>query len=549
MMKHVLFLGSMSAWLFAPVAQAATYFVDGGLGSASCSDYAPSTRSCGGGNSTAYRALSGAAGVANPGDTVEIRGGTYSMSADTTNTLSRSGTEASPIVYRGYQSEAAVFKGTYDVDSDGDGIRNWDDNNGSGDAPGSASGDRGIGIRITGNYIHVSKVRIGWMYQCVDVAGSYNVVEEVVAHDCWQGGLMVDNGDFNIVRYSAGFRIRHRSGGSIESPESASSIVRGNVFYRSLFWKNGRQLPNGELVAPIDGDPNGGGNSDGLGASKDCADLVSGYALCRETTMQENIAWQNADDCYDTSIGGSWIINNIGDDCGPHGRVGWKMLRAQIGMKFSGGIFHGYGAQDSLDWGTRVRFEDTSSTATNSFVLHTLATGAASQPGIQVSEVADTSRCTISNNVAWDNASDFSTSGCVASRNFGGDTGVANASFDSANARSAAETCLSTAPHVTSVRECWQNLYDAYYNAYTPMSGSPLIDGGVVIGGYHCPAADDAGQDVDAPCRHWRGAAPDQGPFEFGILGNPDKTRCNAVGLSACSPLRRPEAPTSVSVE
>jgi hypothetical protein len=542
--------------LVAASAQAATLYVDGSIAPASCSNYNVATRTCGSGTSTAYKTLAGAAGVTNPGDIVEIRGGTYNVAVDTSTTLSRSGSASSPITYRGYQSEQVVFKGTYDVDSDGDGIRNWDEAAG-GDAAGPSSGDRGIAIEITGNYIRLSKVRIQWVYACLSVTGNNNIVEEVVAHECWEGGLVVSQGDNNTLRHNAAYRIRHRGGIGVNTPASSPSTTSGNVLYRNLSWKNGRQLPNDAKVLPFTGDPDGGGNSDGMSASKECVDSLgnpgSDLSLCNNLTYQENIAWRNTDDCYDTSIGNSWVINNIGYDCGPNARVGWKILRANRGYVFSGNILLGTGSSDSLDWGTRVRFNDTNNTGTNSYIVHGISKGTFSQPGFLISEAADSTRCFLRNNVAWDNSSDFSEAQpCTNSNNYAGgttDPQLANPTFSPVTTVATAETCLASAPHAVTVKSCWQALYDGFFNAYKPAAGSALIDAGVFISGYHCATADDSGSPppVDAACRHWRGSAPDQGPFEFGINGNPDRTRCAAVG--GCAPQgSAPQAPSQVRI-
>jgi hypothetical protein len=542
--------------LAATAAHAATIYVDGNIASTSCTNYSAAARACGTGSATAYKTPAGAAAVVNPGDVVEIRGGTYSIAADSVTRLSRSGSAASPIRFRGYDGERVIFKGPYDVDSDGDGIRNWDESSG-GDAAGPQSGDRGAGLAISGNYNIVSRIRIEWTYQCMEVTGNNNVIEEVVAADCWEGGFGIQDGDNNVVKYSAGFRQRHRSGAGI-APSSASSITSGNVLFRNLFFNNGRQLPNGAKVSPFQGDPNGGGNSDGFGTSKECSDEVNGaYSLCRAITFQENIAWRNADDCYDTSMAGSWVIGNIGYDCGPNGMTGWKMLRDQYENTFSGNLFVGASNASSLNWGMRFRFADTSTT---SYVLHNMATGVVDQFGIGVLSLTSGARCIARNNLAWGNPTEFSWNGCTNSNNYSGDALgvplVALAGFNAAVAVQAAENCLASAPGTVTVRSCWQTLYNSFYNAYRLTTVATAVDAGVAVSGYHCALADDRGQNPDAACRHWNGSAPDQGPFELGIVGNPDKTRCSVVG--ECSslgggggedpPIVPPSAPTSLRI-
>jgi len=54
--------------------------------------------------------------------------------------------------------------------------------------------------------------------------------------------------------------------------------------------------------------------------------------------------------------------------------------------------------------------------------------------------------------------------------------------------------------------------------AFTPQGESPVIDKGVIIVGYHCPTADDdpvTPADPEDSRRHWFGAAPDIGAFEY----------------------------------
>ncbi len=47
-------------------------------------------------------------------------------------------------------------------------------------------------------------------------------------------------------------------------------------------------------------------------------------------------------------------------------------------------------------------------------------------------------------------------------------------------------------------------------------AGSPAIDKGALIPGFHCNQSDDVNP-TQTGCRHWKGAAPDIGAFEYGI--------------------------------
>src|SRR5512139_4163692 len=58
---------------------ATTSYVDGQIAQSSCTTYKVTTRSCSGGTQVAYSTLTGAASMAQPGDVVLIRQGTYNQ--------------------------------------------------------------------------------------------------------------------------------------------------------------------------------------------------------------------------------------------------------------------------------------------------------------------------------------------------------------------------------------------------------------------------------------------------------------------------------------
>ena len=88
---------------------AATLYVDNTIGPASCGNYSVAARSCGSGSETAYDNLQSAQDVANPGDIVEIRGGTFNFASRQEVVFNRSGAAGSPITYRNYLSERVVI--------------------------------------------------------------------------------------------------------------------------------------------------------------------------------------------------------------------------------------------------------------------------------------------------------------------------------------------------------------------------------------------------------------------------------------------------------
>ncbi|MFH2006555.1 MAG: MopE-related protein [bacterium] len=110
MSKSILTLGALGlVWSVASPARGAMIYVDGQLGSASCTDYDPSARSCGGGADTAYQSIGGAAAVTQPGDEVLIRAGGYDEQLAPTV----SGAAGSPITFTAVPGETVSLTGDY----------------------------------------------------------------------------------------------------------------------------------------------------------------------------------------------------------------------------------------------------------------------------------------------------------------------------------------------------------------------------------------------------------------------------------------------------
>ncbi|HYE24030.1 MAG TPA: choice-of-anchor D domain-containing protein, partial [Clostridia bacterium] len=84
-----------------------TFYVDSRLTTASCATYSASARSCGAGTALAYRDLNSASGAALPGDTVLVRGGSFS----TQFTPQQSGTQSAPITFKAYPNETVTITG------------------------------------------------------------------------------------------------------------------------------------------------------------------------------------------------------------------------------------------------------------------------------------------------------------------------------------------------------------------------------------------------------------------------------------------------------
>ncbi len=63
-------------------------------------------------------------------------------------------------------------------------------------------------------------------------------------------------------------------------------------------------------------------------------------------------------------------------------------------------------------------------------------------------------------------------------------------------------------------------------------AGSPAIDAGAFIAGYHCAQSDDVDSN-QSNCRHWRGAAPDLGALEYGVVSSDTTAPARVINLYA----------------
>jgi hypothetical protein len=530
-----------------------THFVDPSL-STSCTSYDPLGRTCGGaGKATAYPTWQAAAAVAEPGQTWFLRGGTYNLPPRGEIVLSRAGAEGMPITWEGYEAEAVVVKGPYDMDihsgatcAAGDGVRDWDEdcNNDAqhhADGP-SDSGDRAVLVAVRAPWQVVRRVRIGWGFKGLYVSAPHVVVDEVVVHDTWETPIGTNQAD-NVFRHVAAIRGRHRTGVFIGAGANRT------VIYRSLSYGNGTHCTNADCsqrtrVRSINGDDSdssgtagrGGENADSFSANKDCKDIApAGDNLCNGNVWQETVGWDSVDGAFDTSERGGAYIGNVAVSFNRNGGPAFKSLRADSGNVLSSNVWW-RGLQNAR--GGEYR------TTGDMFLVHNLALRSQGHGHI-ASEQAGQNRGL--NNVGYlDGGQEFNGFGAAwtLSNNWDGDTqgdpGLTDNAADPAPALAVAESCLVGAPHAVSVRSCWQTLYQALTAPLRPKAGSPLIDKGALVPDYHCAKADDdasAPEPATSACRHWRGAAPDQGPFEFGIeatfnngSGNPDKSRCAAIG-------------------
>jgi hypothetical protein len=100
----------ITAWpVMAAFAQpaAAVFYVDSTISAPSCASYAPASRSCTGGNATAFKTLAGGAARAEAGTTLLIRAGIYQEPL----VPGGSGTADQPIVFRNFERETVTISG------------------------------------------------------------------------------------------------------------------------------------------------------------------------------------------------------------------------------------------------------------------------------------------------------------------------------------------------------------------------------------------------------------------------------------------------------
>ena len=175
----------VSAWLLASVSLAADYFVspDGDDGQAGTLD-AP------------FQSLPRAQAVAQPGDTVWLRGGTYRIGESQivqnrrgrafVMLMDKSGDETKPIRYWAYESEKPIFD-LSDV---------------------KPAGARVTAFHVTGSWLHfkgicVTGVQVTILGHtqsiCFDNQGSHNVYEQLTMRDGQAIGFWLGRGSHNLV--------------------------------------------------------------------------------------------------------------------------------------------------------------------------------------------------------------------------------------------------------------------------------------------------------------------------------------------------------------
>jgi hypothetical protein len=446
--------------------------------------------------SEAFQAAVDASG---PGDTVKIRGGTYTHSASSKIFLNVnvSGSQGSPITIEAFDGEHVHITGFGFAESSANPTR-----------------EREVLIRVAGDYIVMRNLELSYATRYnLQVEGSFGLYEELVLRDAWLNNLMVGNEDTrvegNLFRYIEAARARHHSG-IILWRYGTSKLLANNRFENCLGYDNGYQPDGQKVPGGPDGDTYGGENSDAFESFKGCHDDATGSVdnLCPGNVVDGFVAFHNADDGIDNSFGSdSYVMNSLSFSNGPEGRRGFKSLRyAKGGVHYIGNI-----SFSNDERGFEPRMQGSGS------VHHNLAIDNPSRGVHLNASNPDPARFKAYNNLALNNGdTDFSIpSGVDAKNNWSGDSDgdprIANSGFSASDIDTHFSAGMSVAEKVAYVK-------DQVKNALKPQSDSPLIDTATWIAGVHCASADDDPSnpmDVDADCRHWLGVAPDIGPYEI----------------------------------
>ena len=451
-------------------------------------------------------ALQSAIDAAQPGDFVVLTDASYQHLEASPNrtmiTANVSGTNGNPITITSQDGVRAHIQGWgYPLD---------------GSEP--SRSDQVI-FDVNGDYIYMENIEISASTGAAIVwSGSFGRVQNMYIHDCWGGGIAIGDDnvlvDGNLVQYNEVARILHSTAIIFSRRSSHTELNQNNIVQFNLTHSNGYDI-NGDKALPVTGDVAGGGNSDGISAAKDCNDRrleATGGAvdnMCPGSIVRYNVAWDNADDCYDFSFGdGSVVMGNLGWNCGPEGNKAFKGLRNVLG----GLTYVGNTGVGNFGRGFEPRF-DTEGAILNNTVFDSLAHGI-------IPNWNTPTTVNITNNLAYRNGSaDCLCSGTGVSNNWTEDENGLPALIN----RPFTYTDVNTGAEGTDVQTRVDSIIAQFRAALTPSPGSPLIDAGVYTAGVHCPTADDDPSNPHDPndlsCWHWIGSAPDIGAFEVGIEG------------------------------
>jgi hypothetical protein len=166
-----------------------------------------------GSSNAPFATLAKAASVANPGNLIYVRGGTYNLSAQTS--LSRSGTPAQPIRVRAFPGEQPFFDCTTEPISS-------------------------AGIQISGNCWQLQGLEVfNAGHNGIKITGSSNIVERCVVHESGDTGIHITGGSYNLILNCDSYRNYDPPvGGNADGFSAKFELGPGNVFRGCRAWEN-----------------------------------------------------------------------------------------------------------------------------------------------------------------------------------------------------------------------------------------------------------------------------------------------------------------------
>jgi hypothetical protein len=493
-----------------------TIFVDGQL-TANClnNNYSIANHNASGSDGNAYTTIQAAANATKPGDVVYIRAGLYTNAPAPANQnlvmLTVSGTATAPIRYENYNGEHVTLAGWgfSDVDTNGDGFA---------DGPTYPAWRQTLFFVPFGiDYIQVKGLELTNSQQTgLNVEGRFCYAQECSTHDNWTAGAAITRARLGtnticgtVFRWLEAYRNRHFDGLCFGLEDQQTfSFMSDCAIVDSVSYRNGYQ-PDGREVMPIGGDPQGGGNSDGLGATKYFADDASfspQYGVRNWGTnlfIIRNILFNNCDDGCDISCAASLVEDNRSLFNGPTGTMGYKIFRPTQNMIYRGNVAYG-----NMGRGFEMRID------TNAYIQIYNNTSLNNQG--QGFYISGTDARGTNNVAAYNGGPDWP---LAQSPNWAADGGNATAGMSGNPMLLNTNVSLSSAFVPTwTVHQKHDYLEGQIRQALSPAVGSPLLGAGVLIQSYHCPRADnDANSPMlpSAPGRHWKQPAPNLGALDL----------------------------------
>ncbi len=508
--------------------------------------YSIANRNSSGTDGNGYKTAQSAANAVAAGDTVYFRAGTYTdvFTVITTNVMkvTTPGTVTQPIRFQNYNNEAVIIRGA--------GSFSDLDLNSNGWADGVAhSSFRETLIELDGDYLQFVGFELTNSEQvAININGNFTYVAELYIHDIWYTGLYYDvltavTRQGNVARWCLSGYTRHGYGSIAQTSSTTPMRWKHNVTADCFFYQNGHEA-NGQKVLPasstdhgIISDSQGGGNGGGCEQTKQFYDPNPTDNHGVNNYMVRCVAYRCTDDGYATSTD-----DLLMEDCyslanGPCGGNGVKYYKPGKNT-----VSRGMVSYANLHRGWEIR----GATGTHPFEHYNCTAIRNWQNGAW----ADGTAYDLRNNVcAFNVLSDYFTGivgGGLSTNNWAGD-GTGNVGFSGdpqvvnnnvwgptlvagrvdpfapGNAGNNSSDYPSDFmpinwPVGSTNKQKVEFVRNQIEAALKPFTGSPLINAGVIIPGYHCPTADDdpiTPADPHDPRKHWWGSAPDIGAFQF----------------------------------